>query len=187
MDNFFDLLKARAPEAEARFAKATEALKQGTVEYQAATQNFQRLQVEHQAANSELNSLKILINVETQKRAAQQASELASAGMIPGTSPVIPVAPLVGPKEPTPTPATTTESDVNKTEIIRDLLRQHANGMTPGDVWRAVKSQIPRRNYVYAVLGRLKDRDQVMVRRGKYYFKILAKPEDAKGEGLSVQ
>jgi hypothetical protein len=170
VNTFLELLKAKIVEAEARFIKAGEALKEGTPEYQTATQKFQRLQGEHQAASQEFNSLKILIDSETRKEAALQSP--LTAGVIKP------------PPTPVPEPI---EPDLNKTAIIRDVLRQHPTGMTPGEVWRIVKNQIPRRNYVYAVLGRLKDREQVTVRRGKYYFRIPSKAEESKGETLSVQ
>ena len=174
MNTFLEMLKAKAVEAEARFAKASETLKDGTPEFQAASQKFQRIQLEHQSANQELNSLKILINLETQKDAAAHT---------------VPAQPVSGKPTPAEAPAVEAiEPDINKTAIIKDALRQHPTGMTPGELWQTVKDQIPRRNYVYAVLGRLKDREQVTVRRGKYYFRIVNKvDEHPKGEALSVQ
>ena len=68
--------------------------------------------------------------------------------------------------------------EVNKTDLIRDALRRRPTGLTPGDLWHVVKDQIPNRSYVYAVLGRLKERDQVTVRRGKYYIRAVAEKPD---------
>jgi hypothetical protein len=73
---------------------------------------------------------------------------------------------------------------VNKTNLIRDVLRQHPNGITPVEVWREVKGHIER-NYVYSVLKRLKDSKQVSERRGKYYLQVMPKSEEDK-EGNSI-
>jgi len=70
--------------------------------------------------------------------------------------------------------------EINKTEIVRDALRGRPTGLTPGDVWRLVRDDIPNRAYVYSVLNRLKARDQVTVRRGKYYIKPK---QDSEQEG----
>jgi hypothetical protein len=72
--------------------------------------------------------------------------------------------------------------EINKTNLIRDAIRQHP-GASPADLWDAVKEQVSR-TYLYSVLKRLKENDEVMVRRKRYYFKELSKPE-AK-EKLSV-
>jgi len=59
--------------------------------------------------------------------------------------------------------------DSNKTQLVRKALAAHP-GLTPAQVWGAVKGQIGKRTYVYSILKRLKDRDQIVVRRGKYYL-----------------
>ena len=43
--------------------------------------------------------------------------------------------------------------------------------MTPSDLWKQVKAQFTHRPYLYSALKRLKDRDEVTVRRGKYLLK----------------
>lgn len=71
------------------------------------------------------------------------------------------------------------ESDpVNKTEIVRELLRSHTNGITPADLWKGFQIQAPgtSRQYLYSVLKRLRDREYVCVRRGKYVLKT--KPQE---------
>lgn len=177
---FLDLLQANYVQAEKRFLAATAAQKEGQVEFQAATQKFQQIQVELGTANSEFNSLKILIAAETRKLAAEQAA---------GNGPANPNPPTIEQPKPEAITATeTTSAEINKTELIRDLLRSHPTGMTPVEIWRTVKDQVPHRAYVYAVLGRLKDRDQVTVnRKGKYFFRISHKSEEAKPQTISVQ
>ncbi len=63
--------------------------------------------------------------------------------------------------------------------MIRSVLRQHPNGITPAEIWREVKDNVGRA-YVYSVLKRLKDRKQVTERRGKYFLQIITKPEEGK-------
>ena len=66
------------------------------------------------------------------------------------------------------------ERDSNKTQLIRDALALHP-GLTPAQVWGAVKTRITRRTYVYSVLKRLKDRKQIVEGRGKYYLPVAPK------------
>jgi hypothetical protein len=61
-------------------------------------------------------------------------------------------------------------SEGNKTEMVRELLRQHPTGMTPGDIWTKMDKQMKNRAYLYSVLKRLKDRGDARERRGKYYL-----------------
>jgi hypothetical protein len=95
-----------------------------------------------------------------------------------GISPVSPPAPAVTPRE--------ADVEGNKTELIREIIRQHPTGITPGEIWQRVKNQLPRRNYVYAVLGRLKNSDLVSVRNGKYRFKNATK-DGGETEALPIQ
>lgn len=70
---------------------------------------------------------------------------------------------------------TMTHPEANKTDLVRDTLRQQAGGTTPKDLWRALQGQIKHRPYLYSILKRLKDKDEVAVRRGKYF--LLQRPE----------
>ena len=58
----------------------------------------------------------------------------------------------------------------NKTNLIRETLKQRPGGVTPSELWDLVRGQIKHRPYVYSVLKRLSDRKEVAKRRGKYYF-----------------
>ena len=73
--------------------------------------------------------------------------------------------------------------EINKTEIIRNALRSRPTGLTPRDLWRLVRDDIPNRAYVYSVLNRLKARDQATVRRGKYY--IRTQKQDSEPEEIT--
>lgn len=70
---------------------------------------------------------------------------------------------------------------VNKTQVVRDALEAHP-GLTPAQLWGAVKTSIPKRTYVYSVLKRLKDRKQVIEKRGKYYLPPNQKTEEVQQE-----
>jgi hypothetical protein len=74
------------------------------------------------------------------------------------------------------------DEGANKTEMIRDVLRKHPAGATPADVWKALQGQIKQRNYVYSVLKRLKDRNKVTTRRGKYF--LVATQDEQEGIGI---
>jgi hypothetical protein len=74
----------------------------------------------------------------------------------------------------------TAPPDLNKTEMIRDILRRNPSGMTPAEVWKGLNRQVDRA-YVYSVLKRLKDRDQVSYRRKKYSLKAGLAPKAEHG------
>jgi len=59
----------------------------------------------------------------------------------------------------------------NKTELIRSLLRQTPAGLTPPQIWERVASEFKHRPYLYSVLKRLKDHDEVVIRRNKYMLR----------------
>jgi len=130
---------------------------------QAAQQDSQAAQAKLNAVAQEFNSLQFLVNAETAKQSQ-------SAGSATPPTPVTPSAQTTLSQSP----------ELNKTDLIRGLLRDHPAGMTPTEIWRLVKGQITHRAYLYSVLKRLKDRDEVSVRRGKYVPKIMTKNEEDK-------
>lgn len=73
----------------------------------------------------------------------------------------------------------------SKTDIIRELLRQNPHGMTPTEIWSHVHEQFKYRAYLYSVLKRLTDREELSVRRGKYSFRII--PQQVKEETATIQ
>lgn len=76
----------------------------------------------------------------------------------------------------------TEESATGKTELVRNLLQQHPTGMTAPDIWKAVSAQFKHRPYLYSVLKRLRDRDEVAMRRNKYYPKLVPAPQGTQEE-----
>jgi hypothetical protein len=69
---------------------------------------------------------------------------------------------------------------INKTDAVRELLRRHPAGMTAVDIWNEVSEDFKHRPYLYSVLKRLRDRDEVVMRRKKYYLKLANKIEEVK-------
>lgn len=126
---------------------------------QAAQQEMQVAQAKYQAVAQEFNSLQFLLGSENAK--LQQQSNQPALDAPPQQA-----------------------ADLNKTDMIRGLLRQHPAGMTPSEIWKEVKGQLSHRAYLYSVLKRLKDKDEVIVRRGKYISKIMPKPEEGKEQTL---
>lgn len=147
-------------ELKTRMAEALKSL-------QAAQQKSAIAQAELQAVTQEYNSLAHLANVETAR--IQQST---------GAPINVTVSSRIA------QPALPQGSDTNKTETIRELLRQHPTGMTPTDIWKEVKDQMAHRPYLYSILKRLKDKDEVCVRRGKYVMKIMPKSEDGRGQTM---
>ena len=114
------------------------------------TKRWQAMQVEFQSSAAEVNGYMKVIELETRRELEQAATAPTQEGPVSKAE-------------------HQAEQDSNKTQIVRDALAEHP-GLTPAQLWGAVKHQFKRRNYVYAVLKRLKDRDQVVLRRGKYYL-----------------
>lgn len=79
------------------------------------------------------------------------------------------------------------EEIVNKTQVVRDVLASHPSGLTPAQVWGAVKGKIGRRTYVYSILKRLKDRKQVVEKRGKYTLPPMPKIEEGSEQPTTLQ
>jgi hypothetical protein len=134
---------------------------------QIAQQKSQIAQAELGAVTQEYNSLQYLASVEAAR--IQQSA---------GTPITVNVSSRIA------QPALPQASETNKTETIRELLRQHPTGMMPTEIWKEVKGQMTHRAYLYSILKRLKDKDEVTVRRGKYFAKVLPKPEESGTQNL---
>ncbi|MHB8540070.1 MAG: hypothetical protein ACYDCD_03895 [Candidatus Acidiferrales bacterium] len=158
MSEFLEHLKARHAESQKRFLAKQAQLNSVNQEFQVVAQEF--------------NAWQTLLNLETRKE------QMAAVAL---------TAPTVSPASAPSSPAATSP-EVNKTEIVRELLRQHASGMTPSEIWKQeqIKTQFPHRAYLYSVLKRLKDRGDITEKRGKYCFKFSTKPEELQG-GTPVQ
>ena len=163
MTNFFEELKIRHADAQKRL--------------QAVQQEMQAMQARFQAVAQEFNSLQLLLNVEAAKPENKPA-DTAAKNATPNAITVIARAVSAEPQA-------TTGHETNKTEMIRELLRQYPAGITATDIWKNVKTQMTHRAYLYSILKRLKDKGEVMVKRGKYISKIMPlKSEEEKDQNL---
>jgi hypothetical protein len=145
-----ELLRKRREEAQQRF--------------QMAQQKFAIAQGELQAAQQELNSYAYAFSNETRKL---QMEEIA-----------VQAAKQAGPPAPSRTDTVNGTTEIasmpdihmSKTALVRGVLQQNPNGIAPTDICKALKNQVASA-YVYSVLKRMKDRDEVTKKRGKYSLK----------------
>jgi hypothetical protein len=172
MDDFLTNLKIRAADAQKRFMEAQRKLQTAQAEFQAAAQehtNYQGvIMAEHRKINGPAVPAPISVPL------PQRRSMLIHPNGRPD-----PFIPTHEPAPPSPAPeSASAKSEINKTEMVRELLRQHSAGMTPDEIWRALRSQLDNHAYIYSVLKRLKERDEVRKSRGKYYFKHHPQTEE---------
>jgi hypothetical protein len=158
MSQFLEEIKSRLEDAQKRF--------------QATAQALQAAQQQHQAVSQEVGSLQYLLQVETRKTQGADATTTDSPQAIRTIHTAI---------------ASADRGEVNKTELVRDALRQHPNGLLAVDIWKSVSGQIKHRPYFYSILKRLRDEGEVLQRRSKYILKISAKPEEDKEQAGMVQ
>jgi hypothetical protein len=166
MTKILDELQARVAEAKKRLDDAMAALQ---VAQQACTQAQHNFNVWNMAAQVEFRD-------EQAKQAAAEAKQmpLPTVKTAPDAESSV-INDVVDFVDAVP------ESSVslNKTDMVRDLLRQHPAGMTATEIWAEVSGQFKYRPYLYSVLKRLKDRDEITKRRtGKYCLKLATKIEE---------
>ena len=175
MNVLLDAMKERFEKAKARMASAQQA--------------FQAAQAELQSAMAECNVWSAAINLEMredEKRLAESREkqipiDLPEFLQSSGQDPLI-----LNDCVRESIQAITT---INKTEKVREILRAHETGVTPAGLWTEVKDQFSSRAYLYSVIKRLRDNEEVSVRRGKYQLK--PKPVEmnaaAETEGVLIQ
>ncbi len=166
MSEFIDMLRQRLNDAQKRLLDSQT--------------HLQEAQAKHQAVAQEFSSLQTLINIEMAKAqgSLQPGGQPQPVGAQPGAPfrvvisprPTTAPAPMATP-QPHALPGVAESPAINQTEMIREVLRQHTNGITPAQVWIKVKEHVER-NYVYSVLKRMKDKGEVKERRGKYYLQV---------------
>jgi hypothetical protein len=146
---FVDELKSRMQDAQRRLTLAQQEMQVAQAKYQSVAQEF--------------GSLQHLLNVEI---AAQQKAQ-ETQGYI-----------FTVDQAPTKPQLQAGISSENKTDAVRKLLSQYPTGITPSDLWKQIQTQMKHRAYLYSILKRLRDKEEVMVRRGKYILKIVPKTEE---------
>jgi uncharacterized protein HemX len=172
MPTILEDLKLRLAAAQARHA--------------VAQQKLQVAQVEFNSATAEVNIWNNAVMIETRDESARAAE--AAKDQIPIDLPSeATVEAAVSDAEQIEVQPEEDEEPVNKTEAVREILRQNPGGMTPAALWAAFQQQAPntRRNYLYSVLKRLRDYEEVAQRRGKYVLKVKPPTNEEKG-GLFV-
>jgi len=178
MSEFLEKLKSGLQEAQQKFTLAQQKFNAAHAESQAAAQRLATAQSEYAVATQEFQAFQTLVSVQTRKEqpALSATATLTVNAVLVGSPPAPPAPPNATAVRNVPqivvsaSQATqeTNKSEGNKTEAVLTLLRQHSVGMTPGEIWKEMESQINNRAYLYSVLKRLKDRGDVKERRGKY-------------------
>jgi len=138
-------------------------MQEAQVKFQAAQQKMAQFQAEFQKSAQEFQAWQTLVNLETAKE--QQESGIAQRPAMPanGNQPSL--------------------EGTNKTDMVRELLRQHPAGMSPADIWKEMEPHMKTRAYLYSVLKRLKDKGDARERRGKYF--LNPKIEDNQGIAIA--
>lgn len=133
----------------------------------------------YHAAISEFHVWRSALDAETR---SQNSSQAVFAGMEELVSPVLAAAAETGAANIEKADSVQT-GGINKTELIRTLLRQNPAGLTPPQIWEQVADQFKHRPYLYSVLKRLKDHDEVVTRRNKY----MLRPPQEVNQSLTIQ
>jgi len=143
-----------------------------------ANQRLQQAQQAHAIAMADYNVWRAAVDAETRDElarveAARENQPVFDGFVAPKAESTVTQADLANldPVESATTAPPTADESINKTEIIRTLLRQNPTGLTPPQIWSQVSSQFKHRPYMYSVLKRLKDRDEISFRRNKYMIR----------------
>jgi len=129
----------------------------------------------HNAASNDFAVWRAALDSEMREHQVELEATKANQPILEGFTPQDIENPLIipdgNPKTNTEAPRTLASETVNKTEIIRALLRKNPTGLTPPEIWSHVGDQFKHRPYMYSVLKRLKDRDEISFRRNKYVIR----------------
>jgi len=157
MSTILDSLKERLELAKARLLTAQE-------RYQAAG-------AELQSATNDYNIWSAAINVEMreeEKRLAVSHEKQISTNLAESESHPIDVSSItIEDNSESPSAG----NGVSKTDLVREMLRKHAAGITAAGLWTELQDRISSRAYLYSILKRLRDKDEVFIRRKKYLLK----------------
>lgn len=163
-------------ELQARVTDSKIRLEEATKTFQSAQQAFQTAQQDHNVWSL---ALQAELRDEQRKAAAATENQLQLPTSKPEPSLVVShpqEAVIVDPSE-----------VLNKTDFVRELLRQHPSGMTAPEIWKEVSDQFKHRPYLYSVLKRLRDKDEVTKKRAKYYLKLATRIEEVRENRPIVQ
>jgi hypothetical protein len=144
-----------------------------------ATQAFQAAQQALQTAQQNFNVWTLAVQAETREEHLRLAAATENQLPLPTAKPQT-ASISVAPPQSQPSESSDSGESLNKTDTVRDLLRQHPNGMSAIEIWKEVSADFKHRPYLYSVLKRLRDRDEVIMRRKKYCLKFAPKVEEGK-------
>jgi len=154
MTKITDQLQMRVAESKERLDKAEK-------EFKIAQLAFQTAQQDHNVWN---------LALQAEVRDEQRKNASASEQQLPLPTVKPQPAAIVAPEQPVDS-----SEVLNKTDIVRNLLKQHPTGMSAVDIWKEVGAQFNHRPYLYSVLKRLRDREEVIRRRSKYCLATISK------------
>ena len=144
-----------------------------------ATQVLATAQQKHASAQHNFNVWNAAAQLEQRDEQLRQATATEAQSELPlSTTNPAPLASITSPIE---QPADASET-LNKTDVVRNLLKQHPTGMSAVDIWKEVGAQFTHRPYLYSVLKRLRDREEIIKRRNKYCLTAVPKAEEVKGQ-----
>jgi len=173
-------LQARHREAQVRLQDTTQAFQMAQQAHATATATLQKTQQALATAQQQFHGWNTAVSTVAAEIAAQQEAVRASQPElpIPNSAPAV---------QPIPTASVPIEAaePPNKTDMIRELLVHHPQGMAPTEIWSHVRDQFKHRAYLYNVLKRLTDREELCLRRGKYMIRIV--PQATKEETATIQ
>ena len=173
-------LRNRHHDAQLRFQETQQASQVAQAASTKAQADLQKAQQAYAVANQQFVGWSTAYNaVMAEETARKQAAGQAQL-QLPNTVEPTPIAAPSAHLE----PAQAGEQK-SKTDVIRDLLRQNPGGLTPTEIWSHVHEQFKYRAYLYSVLKRLTDREELSVRRGKYAFRMV--PQQVKEETATIQ
>lgn len=172
MPTILEEIKVRLTEAQKQLTEATQALTAAQQKHQIAQHNF--------------NIWNAAIQIETREEQARQTAaqenqeKLPLANNHPTPSATAQTSTAINNGHTVSTDTSDEQEGPNKTDIVRNLLRQHPTGMTAIDLWKSVSSEFKHRPYLYSVLKRLRDKNEISKRRNKYYLTAIVKTEEEK-------
>jgi hypothetical protein len=173
MPSIQDELKARLSEAQNRMTENA--------------QKLQQVQQEFSSAQIDYNVWRAALEAETRKAQdlnnAPTVDQPTSTGIATSPAPSLIIESLKNENDEENTEPSSASESMNKTEIIRGLLRQNPGGLTPPQIWSCVSAQFKHRPYMYSVLKRLKDRDEISFRRNKYVYRQVS---ESSGPAISL-
>lgn len=164
-------------ELKTRVAESKQRLDEANKTWQAAQSNFTQATQDHNTWTMALQA-----EIRDEQRRSAAATEKQMPLRTSDAEAFVDVAATISDQ-----PLMDSTETLNKTDTVRALLRRHPAGMTALEIWSEVSSQFKHRPYLYSVLKRLMDRDEVLKRRMKYCLRVATKIEDVKEQNSVVQ